>query len=214
MTEIIRPLADCPHCHGAGFVPSKKTPGMVTTCWCVESQQIRQYLTPEYSSAQYDPDFPLEHFNQLLQHDLLFKNYPLNLFREKIKSFLAKTWNPKGSPKHLTLTAWDTIQACMSNPGYPMTLVDIRAVDILILLLDNDPPNSAYSQYLTFVLKERQRAAKHNLIWSRYLPDSQTFINLYGEPFSQWLLSDEANFHKICPPKFEEEAKPSYVRRA
>jgi hypothetical protein len=152
MTEIIRPLADCPHCHGAGFVTSKKTPGMATTCWCVESQQIRQYLTPEYSSAQYDPDFPLEHFNQLLQQDLLFKNYPLNLFREKIKSFLAKTWNPKGSPKHLTLTAWDTIQACMSNPDYPMTLVDMSTAE-------KKPAIGAEQKQASFAARRRVRSA-------------------------------------------------------
>jgi hypothetical protein len=56
---------------------------------------------------------------------------------------------------------------------------------------------------------------KRTLIWSRHNPDSEAFINLYGEPLSQWLLSDEANFRKISPPKSEEEeAKPSYVRRA
>ncbi len=222
MTENIRPLADCPDCHGKGFIPGSNSQ-MSKECNCVTTQRILHYLTPEYANRNiaFDPNSPMAQFSDLLKRDLIFiKNYPLMRFREKVKSYLIHNWvDNLGTNRphltHLTLTAWDVIQACMSNPDHTVTLEHLRTVGLFILLLDNDPKNSAYSQYLTFVIKERQRMGKRTLIWSRQNPGSEAFINLYGEPFSQWLLSTEANFHKISPPNSEEEeAKPSYVRRA
>jgi hypothetical protein len=215
MTEIIRPLADCTHCHGKGFFDS--SPGKSKECDCVTRQKILHYLTPEYANPKItlDPKFPLAHFDDLLKRDLIFiKNFPLMRFREKLKSYLAVTWfEPETRKSHLTVSAWDVVQAYMRS-DHNVKIEDIRAVDLFILLLDNDPRNSSYSEYLMLVIKERQRMGKRTLIWSRQNPGSEAFINLYGEPLSQWLLSDEANFRKISPKSEEEEAKPSYVRRA
>jgi hypothetical protein len=203
------------------------TPGSnsktVKECTCVIRQKVNHYLTTEYANPNInlDPDFPLAYFSDLLKQDLIFiKNYPLMRFREKVKSYLVHTWVDNwGSNRthltHLTLASWDVIQACMSNPDHTVRLEHLRTVGFFVLLLDNDPKNSAYSQYLPFVIKEWQRRGKRTLIWSRHNPESEAFINLYGEPFSQWLLSVEANFRKISPPiSEEEEAKPSYIRRA
>jgi hypothetical protein len=211
MNEIIRPLADCPDCRGRGFIDS--SPGKVTECNCVTRQTILRYLTPEYSTAQLDPNFPVTHFEKLLEQDLLFKNYPVMRFREKVKSYLIITGiEPKTRKSHLTVSAWDVVQAYM-RPDYNVTIEHIRAVDLFILLLDNDPRNSSYSEYLILVIKERQRMGKRTLIWTRWQPDSEAFINLYGEPFAQWLMSGEANFRKISPAA-DEEAKPAVPLRA
>jgi len=217
MTEIIRPLADCPDCHGKGFIPGSDSQKS-QECNCVTKQEVQRYLTPEYANRNInlDPEFPLAHFSDLLKRDLIFiKNYPLMRFREKIKSYLAKTWlfEPETRKSHLTVSAWDVVQAYMRS-DHNVKIEDIRAVDLFILLLDNDPRNSSYSEYLMLIIKERQRMGKRTLIWSRQNPGSEAFINLYGEPLSQWLLSDEANFHKISPLNSEEEATPSHVRRA
>ena len=210
MTEIISPLADCPDCHGKGFIPGSDSQKS-KECDCVTRQEILHYLTPEYANRNIhlDPKFPLAQFSDLLKQDLIFKDYPLLRFREKIKSYLARSWlfEPETRKSHLTVSAWDVVQAYMRS-DHNVKIEDIRAVDLFILLLDNDPRNSSYSEYLMLVIKERQRMGKRTLIWSRHNPGSEAFINLYGEPFAQWLMSGEANFRKIIPAADEEPAVP------
>ena len=49
MTENISPLADCPDCHGKGFIPGSNSQ-MSKECNCVTTQRILHYLTPEYAN--------------------------------------------------------------------------------------------------------------------------------------------------------------------
>jgi hypothetical protein len=49
---------------------------------------------------------------------------------------------------------WDVVQAYM-RADYNVKIENIRAIDLFILLLDNDPRNIGYSEYLMLIIKER-----------------------------------------------------------
>jgi hypothetical protein len=100
MSDVIRPDPDCPHCHGEGWISNPNTinssslNGSSHTCRCIVHQRVKHYLREwKNESISWDKDFDLARFKTLLQSDLIFiKQYPLQLFRERIKSFLIHQW--------------------------------------------------------------------------------------------------------------------------
>jgi hypothetical protein len=215
--KVITPDPDCPHCHGCGWIKGSADPNSLTgftskRCRCLFHQECKRYLREwDSPNISWDKEFDPAQFNKFLQNDLIFyKQYPLRLFREKIKSYLIHQWfrlEERPEKTHLSLTAWDIVQASCGSQEAIASVTQIRNVDLFILYLDNDPSNAAYSQFLTFIVKERQRLNKRTIIWTRYDPAGEHFINLYGEPFSEWLDSPEANFRRISPPQKGEERR-------
>jgi hypothetical protein len=188
----LRPVKDCPHCQGVGFMMSRVKPGgppRFVKCICLIQQEAIAYLTPQYASAKWNKAIPVEPFRH---KNLLFRNYKEDEFQGIVKSFLLNTGMVF---THLSLTARDVVDASIDKEGhFPDVWKDMRTVDIFILLLDTDPHNSQYALYLMSLCKERQRQKKVTWVWSRWSLQSATFHETYGSAFANFLEDPEAHF--------------------
>ena len=193
----------CPHCGGVGFEDTADH--RKRECVCQTRLRVRAYLGPMFSSAYYvrkprpidertstagfDPA-PVLRRNVLLQNDKGWGASRFDvIYRSAVKSFLLNTGMRLG---FLSVGgAREVVDAAFSQDDTKNDVFDrMHAVDLLLLYLGGDPPNSRYGQVLNALIRQRMFIGKYTWIGTPYRLVGKSdglLATYYGQEFASFI---------------------------
>ena len=140
-------------------------------CPCVLKNRALNYLTPEYASALYTKTMNVA---RLEGKDLFM--FPSGNYKTLVKSFLLNTGMRY---THSTVSAYDIMQAYLGQAGEGVWQ-RLQNVDLLVLIMQLDPPNRAYTEVVGSMIQSRNRIGKRTWAVARDSYDSTSFKQAYG----------------------------------